>query len=249
MKRRPWLSAIVTLLTWVTGTAVALTPDGLALMEFRNGLTVISPVLETWKASDSSPCSWGGITCTGSGELQNITLSAQLPMLEGSISASLGKLKSLVGLMLDQNMLSGSIPPELGNLNSLRTVLLSSNSLTGQIPPQLGNCSSLVELWLDGNTLSGDVPESLGNLKALGTLSLASNLLTGEIPPALQLSFAAMTNLSRFDIWNNSLSGSGPPVLYKNLAMTYYDISSNNFSGDITTGMTLPYSVVAVWEE
>jgi hypothetical protein len=40
-------------------------------------------------------------------------------MLEGNISSSLGRLKSLQALMLDHNLLSGSIPPELGNLSNL----------------------------------------------------------------------------------------------------------------------------------
>jgi hypothetical protein len=97
-----WNLALVTLLTWVVGMAVALTPDGLALIEFKSALTAISPLLEDWNASDASLCSWGGINCTDSGRVRNISLSAQEPMLEGNISASLGKLEFLEGLMLDQ---------------------------------------------------------------------------------------------------------------------------------------------------
>jgi hypothetical protein len=143
-----WNLALVTLLAWVVGMAVALTPDGLALIEFKSALTAISPLLEDWNASDASPCSWGGINCTDSGRVRNISLSTQQPMLEGNISASLGKLEFLEGLMLDQNMLSGSIPPELGNLSRLSNLSLASNCLTGEIPPELGNCSSLLYLSL-----------------------------------------------------------------------------------------------------
>ena len=120
-----WNLALATLLTWVVGMAVALTPDGLALIEFKSALTVISPLLENWNASDASPCSWGGINCTDSGHVRNISLLAQEPMLEGNISASLGKLEFLEGLWLDQNMLSGSIPPELGNCSSLLSLSLT----------------------------------------------------------------------------------------------------------------------------
>lgn len=239
-----WVLALVTSLAWFVGMAAPLTPDGLALLDFKRGLTVLSPLLVGWNASDATPCSWGGITCTDGGRVRNVTLSAQAPMLEGNISASLGKLNLLEGLMLDQNLLSGSIPPELGNLHSLSTLVLSNNSLTGQIPPQLGNSSSLVQLWLDTNRLSGDIPESLGNLKSLGSLNLCCNLLAGVLSRDLELSFAAMTNLSHFDIWNNSISGSEPPMVYKNLALAYYDISFNNFSGDITRGMTTCHSLL-----
>lgn len=57
----------------------------------------------------------GGISCTHREREWNIALSAQVPMLEGSISISLRKLNLLEGLMIDQNM-SGSIPLELGIL-------------------------------------------------------------------------------------------------------------------------------------
>jgi hypothetical protein len=72
-----WNLALVTLLAWVVGMAVALTPDGLALIEFKSALTAISPLLEDWNASDAAPCSWGGINCTDSGRVRNISLSTQ----------------------------------------------------------------------------------------------------------------------------------------------------------------------------
>ena len=84
-----WLSPIVALLTCLVSVSVALTPDGLALLEFKNGLTTTSPLLEGWSASDLSPCAWGGIICTANGEVQNISLPNQVPKLEGNISASL----------------------------------------------------------------------------------------------------------------------------------------------------------------
>jgi somatic embryogenesis receptor kinase 1 len=160
-----WFPATIIFLVSFVDMGVALTPDGLALLDFKHSLTTTSPLLQNWRASDVSPCSWGGIKCTAGGNVQNITLSSQVPMLEGNISSSLGRLKSLQALMLDHNLLSGSIPPELGNLSNLLTLSLSNNSLSGEIPPQLGRCMSLVELWLDGNVLRGTIPESLSNLK------------------------------------------------------------------------------------
>lgn len=124
---------------------MSLTSDGCALMEFKNGLTRRS-LFKNWRTPDTSPCAWGGIDCTETGPVRRITLSAQAPMLESGISASLGKLKSLEELWLDKNSLSESIPLELGNLNSVKILSLSMNLLTGEIPSQLGNCSRLLEL-------------------------------------------------------------------------------------------------------
>jgi Leucine-rich repeat (LRR) protein len=149
-----WNLALVTLLAWVVGMAVGLTPDGLALIEFN---------------------------CTDSGRVRNISLSAQEPMLEGNISASLGKLEFLEGLMLDQNMLSGSIPPELGNLSRLRMLSLYMNSLTGEIPPELGNCSSLSYLALYNNVLSGEIPEVIYKNLNLTLFDVSVNSLSGDI--------------------------------------------------------------------
>jgi hypothetical protein len=176
-----WNLALVTLLTWVVGMAVGLTPDGLALIEFKSALTAISPLLEDWNASDASPCSWGGINCTDSGSVRNISLSAQEPMLEGNISASLGKLEFLESLVLDQNTLSGSIPPELGNLSRLRMLSIHENSLTGEIPPELGNCSSLGYLDLYDNVLSGQIPEVICKNLNLTYFDVSGNSLSGDI--------------------------------------------------------------------
>ena len=43
-----WSLALVTLLAWFGGTlmGLALTPDGMALLQFKDALTTISPVLE-----------------------------------------------------------------------------------------------------------------------------------------------------------------------------------------------------------
>jgi Leucine-rich repeat (LRR) protein len=176
-----WNLTLVTLLAWVVGTAVALTPDGLALLEFKRALTAISPLLEDWNASDASPCSWGGINCTDSGRVCNISLSAQEPMLKGNISGSLGKLEFLEGLVLDQNMFSGSIPPELGNLSRLRMLSLYGNSLSGEIPPELGNCSSLGYLSLFNNSLSGQIPEVIYKNLNLTLIDVGGNNLSGDI--------------------------------------------------------------------
>jgi hypothetical protein len=233
MDRRSWLLTIVTLLTSLAGnTAAGLTPDGVALMEFKNGLTVTSPELHNWNASDASPCSWGGVTCDPTfAHVVMVNLSAQVPVLEGAISASLGKLTALEDLILDQNLLSGTIPPELGNLTSLTTLSLYSNNLTGDIPPDLGNCGSLTNLWLDQNSLSGTIPDSLTKLKSLGSVFLSQNRLTGQVPPF----FASLPSLWQLDLGSNLLNRRRPD-LFQNTKLVDLSVSSNNLTGDITSG-------------
>ena len=154
-----WGLALVTLLAWFGGTMIglALTPDGMALVQFKDALTIISPVLEGWNASDPSPCSWGGINCTAAGRVSEVVLTYQLPALEGHLSATLGELTSLEVLWLDGNLLSGSIPPEIGKLSSLTFLSLSFQNFSGEVPLQLFNCRNLVQLWLNGNHFTGDI--------------------------------------------------------------------------------------------
>ena len=154
-----WRLALVTLLAWFGGSmmGLALTPDGVALLQFKDALTTISPSLEGWNASDPSPCSWSGINCTAAGRVSEIVLTFQLPPLEGHLSASLGELTSLEVLWLDGNLLSGSIPPEIGNLSSLTFLSLSFQNFSREVPPELLNCRNLVQLWLNTNDFTGDI--------------------------------------------------------------------------------------------
>ncbi|KAG0605938.1 hypothetical protein M758_9G099900 [Ceratodon purpureus] len=228
-----WLLVITTLLTTYVSITMSLTSDGLALTQMQNGLTVKSPLLGNWSPLDASPCSWGGINCTKDNRVWSIILSSQSPMLEGNISASLGKLEFLQELWLDNNLLSGNIPPELGNLTNLVILSLWANGLLGQIPPSLGNCSNLVDLRLDENLLLGAIPESLGNLKNLGYIGLSFNSLIGEIPYSL----AALPKLHTFDVSYNGLSGFVPSVIYKNLNLQDFLVSANQLIGNITTDL------------
>lgn len=52
-----WIVVIVSLAILLVGMVVTLTPDGLALIDFKNGLIVRSPLLEIWNLSDVHPCS------------------------------------------------------------------------------------------------------------------------------------------------------------------------------------------------
>ncbi|KAG0553810.1 hypothetical protein KC19_12G040900 [Ceratodon purpureus] len=218
-----WALSVLALFTSAVCMAAGLTPDGSALIEFKNALTVMSPLLESWNASDASPCSWGGVICTDSGRVRNITLVAQEPALEGNISSSLGKLEFLEGLGLEQNKLSGSIPPELGNLSSLRMLSLSSNALSGEIPPELGSCRSLANISVAFNSLSGNIPEVIYKKLNLTYYDVSNNNFSGDITTALD-DLSKMPTIESINMNNNSFTGTLPPSIGNATFLNYLNL-------------------------
>ncbi len=76
--------------------------------------------------SNSSICTWYGVTCTG-----------------GHVTR----------LSLGYNNLNGSIPPEIGQLSNLQNLYLGGNQLTS-LPIEISQLSSLWDLFLGGNPLT-----------------------------------------------------------------------------------------------
>ncbi len=123
-------------------------------------------------------------------EIGNLTNLKELDMssnhvLAGTIPSSLGNLRSLEYLYLQENALQGQIPPSLGNLAELKCLNLGSNQLTGPIPTSLGQLANLEFLHLYDNQLTGSIPSTLGWLSKLKVLNLANNRLTGPLPAQL----------------------------------------------------------------
>ena len=56
----------------------------------------------------------------------------------GTLSTSVGQLKTLRNLDLKISQLSGTIPSELGELTLLTNLALAYNQFSGQIPKELG---------------------------------------------------------------------------------------------------------------
>ncbi|XP_050278521.1 receptor-like protein 43 [Quercus robur] len=74
------------------------------------------------------------------------------------IPKSIGKLKSLKGLIISHNKLTGNSSLSLEKLSNLEWLDLSSNKHTGEIPGQLVDLTSLEVLNLSGNCLVGPIP-------------------------------------------------------------------------------------------
>jgi Leucine-rich repeat (LRR) protein len=228
-----------------------LSTDGLALLDFQNGLSY-NNIPESWNASDVSPCNWEGVVCSGSDGLVSSLLLFNAG-LYGSISPSLGKLQALKYLNLSannltgeipvdlasctklttralgNNMLEGSIPAAIGKLQALQNLDLSTNKLAGEIPGELASCTKLTTLALGNNMLNGSIPAAIGKLQALQNLDLSTNKLAGEIPGEL----ASCTKLTTLTLGNNMLNGSIPAAIGKLQALQNLDLSTNKLTGEI----------------
>ncbi|CAL4959832.1 unnamed protein product [Urochloa decumbens] len=129
----------------------------------------------------------------------------------GIIPKSIGHLKRLEELHLNNNMMYGELPPTLINCTNLMTINLQtnnfsgeltkvnfsnlpnlkimdlmSNSFSGTIPKGIYSCRNLTALRLSFNKFDGQLPDGIGNLKLLTFLSLGNNGLK-NITNALQM--------------------------------------------------------------
>jgi Leucine-rich repeat (LRR) protein len=204
-----------------------------------------------------TPCSWHGVTCSGSPsvvvwlELPQNNLSGAIPyglgnlthltrlvlwrnQLTGAIPTSLGNLSNLVVLDLDTNQLTGSIPAVLGDLSKLRMLLLWGNQLTGNIPTTLGDLSNLTHLVLNQNQLTGSIPAALGDLSNLEWLVLGLNQLTGNIPSSL----GNLSGLERLYLHSNQLTGSIPASLGNLSSLGILRVDNNPLTGPLPQTFT-----------
>lgn len=161
--------------------SLALTPDGMTLLEIKSVLNDTRNALSNWKDTDDTPCQWTGISCSAE---DGSVISINLPFMHlgGIISPSIGKLSKLQRLGLHQNGLHGYIPHEIANCTELKALYLRANYLQGDIPSEIGNLSHLTILDLSSNSLKGSIPSSLGHLTRLRSLNLSTNFFSGEIP-------------------------------------------------------------------
>ncbi|KAG6753027.1 hypothetical protein POTOM_043071 [Populus tomentosa] len=176
-----WIFSVISSVTLLSTCSLALSEDGLTLLEIMSAWNDSRNILTNWQATDESPCKWTGISCHP--QDQRVT-SINLPYMElgGIISPSIGKLSGLQRLALHQNSLHGIIPYEISNCTELRAIYLMANYLQGGIPADIGNLSHLTILDLSSNLLKGAIPSSIGRLTRLRHLNLSTNSFSGEIP-------------------------------------------------------------------
>jgi Leucine-rich repeat (LRR) protein len=148
-------------------------------------------LLDIWHAAGSFPgkfadgtplCSWVGIKCSR-GRVSELDffggdIHCPFPHTGVKLPDSIGLLKSLRTISMEQLNLEGTVPASLGSLPRLELLLLSFNGLSGTVPASLGSLSKLTALQLEANKLTGTVPDSWGKLTSLTELALNDNEIT-----------------------------------------------------------------------
>ncbi|KAG4929993.1 hypothetical protein JHK85_047524 [Glycine max] len=169
-----WISLVI-IVTVFCPSSLALTLDGMTLLEIKSTLNDTKNVLSNWQQFDESHCAWTGISCHPGDEQRVRSINLPYMQLGGIISPSIGKLSRLQRLALHQNSLHGTIPNELTNCTELRALDLSSNSLKGAIPSSIGRLSHLQIMNLSTNFFSGEIPD-IGVLSTFDKNSFVGNV-------------------------------------------------------------------------
>ncbi|XP_041007376.1 protein NSP-INTERACTING KINASE 1-like isoform X1 [Juglans microcarpa x Juglans regia] len=185
LKRKETSLCFVAFLCFWASAYGLLSPKGVnfevqALMGIKTSLKDPHGVLDNWDGDSVDPCSWTMVTC--SAESLVIGLGTPSQNLSGTLSPSIGNLKNLQIVLLQNNNIKGPIPAELGKLSKLHTLDLSNNFFSGEIPTTLGHLRSLQYMRLNNNSLSGAFPMSLANMTQLAFLDLSYNSLSGPVP-------------------------------------------------------------------
>ncbi|KAL4563704.1 hypothetical protein LXL04_027749 [Taraxacum kok-saghyz] len=112
--------------------SLSITTDQQALEAIKALITIDhSGILSRNWTSDTSFCTWSGISCDLHFQTQRV-ISLTLPNmgLFGKISPSIGNLTFLTFIDFTNNSFHGSIPSEIKNLHHLEKVYMGSNNLT-----------------------------------------------------------------------------------------------------------------------
>lgn len=152
--------------------------------------------------------------------------------LVGAIPLSLGSLKKLKKLILEQNSLAGPIPNTLTSLD-LIDLNLGNNNLSGEIPREISSMIGLENLYLNSNVgLSGTIPD-LSKLSKLYALSLHHCGLRGDLENANLGGPQARNYLELLYLDGNSLTGSIPTSWQYLKRLQILHLNDNSFDGTI----------------
>ncbi|KAJ9537273.1 hypothetical protein OSB04_030006 [Centaurea solstitialis] len=191
---------------------------------------------ELWtNDTNSSPCSWRGISCNDQGSVVEIDAYCE-EYCHNNYTCGLkwpdfSLLPNVEKLALDDCGLGGVIPEQIGSLSNLKHLFLEENHLEGKLPASFTNLTQLEILFLSYNNFSGIIPYQIGSLRNLIGLDLSQNRFLGPVPPF----FGSMVNLSFLDLSGNSLSSSIPTSFGSMVNLTDLDLSGNSLSSSIPT--------------
>ncbi|XP_031378619.1 receptor-like protein 18 [Punica granatum] len=148
----------------------------------------------------------------------NSDLKGQLPYFN---STSL-----LQRLWLSWTSFSGELPASLGNLRSLKDLRLDNAQFTGPLPNSIGNLHSLNFLDISFCNFLGPIPNSFGSLTKLTYLDIGHSQFIGQLPNSVE----NLHSLNHLDIYNCNFSGSIPSSFSNLTEITYLDVRENQFT-------------------
>lgn len=159
--------------------------------------------------------------------LQYLELSSN--QFTGQLPASLGRMTSLVELVVSRNSLTGTLPAAYGELKSLQRLWLFYNDFNHPtIQSSWQGMKSLQDIEVD--TLSGEFPSWIGDAwRDLRIIVMVDGKLTGELTESI----CNCRELQMFRIFNNSMTGSIPSCICDLRKITDIELSDNNFTGPI----------------
>lgn len=210
------------------------------------------------RTENVSPCTWGGITCTG-GHVTDVAF------WEGGLTGNVpdfSALTHLEELELWSNALTGGFPAWIASSSTLRIVLLDNNALSGPLP-DLSAMTSLEQLGVGNNNFSGPLPD-LAGLTTLQFLYVGGNQFTGPLPDTSQMpnlhtlvasnnnftgtinaGIKGLTSLFHLAVDNNNLSGPLPDMRSMS-GLIIFDASGNDLSGELPAEWPFPSGLETV---
>uniref|UniRef100_A0A2N9IM54 non-specific serine/threonine protein kinase n=1 Tax=Fagus sylvatica TaxID=28930 RepID=A0A2N9IM54_FAGSY len=129
--------------------------------------------------------------------------------------------------------LGGEIPSTFANLKSMQIMWASDSPFTGRIPDFIGNWTKLTSLRFQGNSFTGPIPSSFSNLTSLESLRI------GDIyNVSSSLDFIKnLKSLSNLVLRNALITGSIPSDIGEYQSLQTLDLSFNNLTGEIPSGL------------
>ena len=145
--------------------------------------------------------------------------------------AQIMKLRNLVNLDLGGNRLNGKIPESIGQLKRLEGLHLNNN-MFGDLPSALSNCTNIITIDLKGNNFSGELHKvNFFNLLDLKALDLLYNSFTGTIPESIY----SCSNLMALRLSSNNLHGQLSPRIRNLKSLVFLSLGANNFTNITNT--------------